>query len=87
MSGIDGRNPSDDFAALQKELDSYSEELAKKSFIIALNKIDTEEGKENLTSFKSRFPPEKYPLFEISALSGEGTDTLLETVKTLVQKR
>ena len=40
VSGQEGRNPIDDFYAINKELKKYSEKLAKRKQIIVANKID-----------------------------------------------
>lgn len=87
LSGIDGRDPFDDFEILQNELKSYSEEMLKKPFLVALNKIDTKEGQENLKHFKKKFPFDPSLLFEISALTKEGLSPLVEAVRKLAQAK
>lgn len=79
-SGIDGRNPSDDFKVLKKELKSYSSELLKRPYLIALNKIDDEASQEHIRAFKKHFPKEKP--FLISALTGEGLKPLTSLLHT-----
>jgi GTP-binding protein len=77
-SGIDGRDPVQDFKVLKNELKSYSPELLKRPYIIALNKIDDESSIPHVKAFKKAFPKEK-PLL-ISAVSGEGLDKLQDTL-------
>lgn len=40
ISGIDGRNPEEDFLKINRELENYSEKLARKPQIVVANKID-----------------------------------------------
>ena len=77
-SGIDGRNPSDDFRVLRKEMESYNPEMMDKPFLVALNKIDTDEAAENIKQFHKDFKFAKNQLFEISASRGDGLPELLD---------
>lgn len=74
MSGIEGRNPYDDYVTIREELKNYSEKLSKKEEIIVANKMDMPSSKENLKEFKKKVNKE---VFEISALNNEGIDKLL----------
>lgn len=80
FAGIDGRDPISDFRALNLELDSYSQILAKKSQIVVANKMDLPEARENLKAFKKKIRVEIVP---ISAATGEGLDELRERLKRL----
>lgn len=83
-SGIDGRTPSHDFRILREEIEAYNPELLERPYLVALNKIDTEESREHIEQFhqKYQFPP--HTLFEISAAYGEGLEMLMrELVKRL----
>lgn len=83
-SGIDGRTPAEDFRVLRQEMAAYNLEMLDRPYLVALNKIDTEESKENIEEFHRhyQFPP--HTLFEISAAYGEGVEPLLkEMVKRL----
>lgn len=73
-SGSDGRDPYEDFKVLQKELKSYNKELLKKEFVVALNKADLLDAHIYIPEFKKKY---KGPLFEISALTGQGVSDLL----------
>lgn len=77
-SGIDGRDPKQDFITLQEELKAYDPLLLKKPFAVALNKIDAEEALENIQVFKSFYPFDPATLFEISAKTGEGIPSLIQ---------
>lgn len=79
-SGIDGRNPIDDYTVLRDELNSYNPEMAARPYMIALNKIDTEEAAENVKLFEKKFRKEKDHIFRISALNKDGLDELKERI-------
>ncbi|MCB1113769.1 MAG: GTPase ObgE [Chlamydiia bacterium] len=77
-SGIDGRDPASDFKVLKKELEAYSPELAKRPYLVALNKIDDDESIAHLAKFEKEFPEEK--VFFISALTKEGLEELTAAI-------
>lgn len=81
-SGIDGRNPVDDFHVLREELASYSKELRKKPFLVLLNKMDTEEAKIHAKEFHKQYASESFLLLEISALNKDGLPKLLNTLQS-----
>ena len=79
VSGIEGRDPKEDFEAINKELRSFSEELANAPQIVAANKSDIA-APEQVAEFK-RFIEEKgYQFFEISAATKKGTQELMYAV-------
>lgn len=80
-SGIDGRNPYDDFEVLQSELQKYNPEMSQRPSLIVLNKIDTEESKEHIIDFKAKYQGSTKNLFEISAETGAGLPKLLAAIK------
>ncbi len=84
-SGIDGRNPMDDYRVLRSELSSYNEEMLKRPYLIVLNKIDAEESAENCLVFCKQFADESALIFKISALTGEGLESLEEAISTKVK--
>lgn len=83
-SGIDGRHPVDDFRVLRSELEAYNPELLERPYIVVLNKIDTEESKENVKQFKKHYAKERKRLYEISALNGKGLTELRQAIEELV---
>lgn len=85
-SGIDGRTPSHDFRVLREEIQAYNPELLERPYLVALNKIDTEESKEYIAQFYRdySFPP--HTLFEISAVYGEGLESLLREMINRLMK-
>lgn len=75
-SGIDGRNPADDFRVLRNELATYNPEMLERPYFVVLNKIDAEESLENIKQFYKEFPLDPSLVFEVSAIIGEGVKEL-----------
>lgn len=78
VSGIEGRDPLDDFRVLQNELRAYEPTLLGKPSLIVLNKIDLEGASENVSRFRKEVTTT--PIFEISALQNIGISTLQEAI-------
>ncbi len=85
VSGVEGRDPVEDFKKINSELSAYSKTLASLPQIIALNKCDVYGAEENVKLFKKKFG-RKYKIFMISAVSGEGTKELIEGVFNVLQQ-
>lgn len=83
MAGIDGRDPLQDYEALNRELKFYSKEVAKKPQILVANKIDLEQAGENLKRFKTKF---RRKIIEISAKENINTDRLINEIHKELQK-
>lgn len=82
MSGIEGRNPYEDYLTIRKELENFSPKLIQKPEIIIANKMDIEASKENLEKFKQKV---KVPIYEVSAIQNKGLDEVLKALKELVK--
>ena len=74
MSGIEGRNPYDDYLVINKELENFGHNLLDKPMIIIANKMDMESSKKNLEEFKKKVDKE---IFEVSAINNDGLDKVL----------
>lgn len=83
MAGVDGRNPIDDFRAINKELKLYSKEVAAKGQILVANKMDLEPALENLKAFKKQIKGKVHP---ISALEKKGLEALIEAIGKKLQE-
>lgn len=86
LSGIEGRDPFEDFCLLQDEIRAYNPDMLNKPFLTVLNKMDCEEAKEHFTSFKQRYPFPPETLFHISALAGEGLESLVSAMRQFKNK-
>jgi GTP-binding protein len=84
-SGIEGRDPIDDFRVLQNELRAYQPELLEKPSLIVLNKMDVEGAAENIERFRQEVTSAE--IFAISALEKAGLPPLLNAIQNLVQNQ
>lgn len=79
--------PPDPVAAvltLQEELRQYNPSLLQKTAIIAATKIDALQEKERPASLKSFCADEGFPFLSISSVTGEGMETLLRKLSSMV---
>ncbi|MDP4099757.1 MAG: GTPase ObgE [Bacillota bacterium] len=76
MSGLEGRDPYDDYLTINQELSEYNLRLTERPQIIVANKMDMPEAAENLEAFKEKLTDD-YPVFPISAVTREGLRELL----------
>lgn len=79
-SGIDGRDPVQDYKVLKSELKKYDPSLLKRPSLVLLNKIDMEESLQNIKRFKKAFRFTKDTLFEVSAMTGLGLEVVLQQI-------
>ncbi|MGX7172743.1 GTPase ObgE [Enterococcus ratti] len=93
MSGMEGRDPYEDYVAINQELSSYNLRLLERPQIIVANKMDMPSAKENLKKFKKQLNQEKedefaetIPIFPISGVTRKGIDALLNTTADLLEK-
>ena len=87
VSGIEGREPVDDFDTISAELESFSEELANRPRIIAANKCDMlPEGESDaLRSLETLADAMGYPLVKISTATREGIPELLHLIENTLR--
>ena len=80
VSGSEGRDPIEDFEAINKELHEYSEELASRPQIVVANKCDIlGDNREPIERFKAYVEERGYTFFEISAAAHQGLKELIYT--------
>lgn len=84
ISACEDRNPLDDFVKINAELKGYSEKLAALPQVVALNKCDVAGAEENVAAFKKKYG-RKYKIFPITAVSGDGTDKLIQAVNEILK--
>ncbi|MBO6262996.1 MAG: GTPase ObgE [Clostridia bacterium] len=83
ISGIEGRDPYEDYKQINKELKKYSKELAKRPQIIVLNKCDIYGADENIKAFKKRLNY-RHKVFTVSAVKGEGLKELIDEIMKIL---
>lgn len=78
IAACEGRDPLDDYTTLNRELGSYSKELAKKPQVVGLNKCDLDTAEANIKRFKRAHP--RCAAYAVSAATGKGLKELLTAV-------
>lgn len=76
VSGLEGRDPIEDFKLINKELELYNENLSKKPMIVALNKSELDYN-DNASKFIEVFGKD-YKIFKISAVTTNGIKELID---------
>ncbi len=85
VSGVEGRDPFEDYLKINAELKNYSPLLAKLKQIVVLNKTDMYGAEENVKIFKEKLK-RKHRVVCISAITGEGLDNLKKIIyETLIK--
>lgn len=77
-SGIEGRDPVDDYHRINSELARYSEKLASRSQILVANKTDLPGAGEHLPRLRELAEGERIQILEVSAATGAGLLHLVE---------
>ena len=80
VSGSEGRDPIEDFEAINEELQQYSPDLATRPQIVVANKTDIMEDPENLEKLRAHVETKGYTLLELSAATHQGTRQLISKV-------
>lgn len=79
-SGLEGRDPVEDYHHINKELELYSEKLSKKPQVLACNKMDIPESAANFERIKSDLADNVLGIFPISAATNSGIKVLMDKV-------
>ena len=82
MSGMEGRDPVEDYRVIQHELKLYRGDLLDRSTIVVANKMDMPDAKENLARFRKETKTKPLP---VSAESGVGLELLKSRLLQLVR--
>lgn len=81
VSGSEGRDPVEDFDAINAELSQYSPELATRPQLVCANKTDIlDPDFDNLERLRAHVEALGYPLFELSAATHQGTRPLVAKI-------
>jgi len=86
VSGLEGRDPLEDYHKINNELTLYSERLAKRPQIIAANKMDLPEAQENYNRIVEFMEKEKREVYPVSAATGEGLEKLMWRTMQLLEE-
>jgi GTP-binding protein len=86
MSGMEGRDPYEDYVTINKELGSYNEDLLLRPQIIVANKMDLPGSEDNLTLFKEELNNPDMQIIPISAYTKDNLQELLYKTADLLEQ-
>ena len=86
ISGIEGRDPIDDFEKINEELRLYNEKLASRSQIVVANKSDLLFDETIYENFKKTMEEKGYEVFKMSAVTRDGVDQVIDRVSQLLNE-
>lgn len=84
ISGMEGRDPYEDYLKINAELKKYSKALGKLKQIIVANKCDCFGAGDKLKEFKAKLKNKK--VIPISAITGFGLDDLKKAIAETLKK-
>jgi GTP-binding protein len=84
VSGLEGRDPIEDYHKINKELSLYNERLSTRPQVIAANKMDLPESAENYQKLADYMEKEGREIYPVSAATGEGLPKLMQRVSQLL---
>lgn len=84
MSGLEGRDPFEDYETINEELKQYNLRLTERPQLIVANKMDMPEAEENLRLFKEKVG-DNVRIFPVSAITKQGLDNLLFATADLIE--
>lgn len=85
ISGIEGRNPIEDFDKINEELKLYKLRLSDKMQVVAANKADIPGAEENFQIFENEMNKRGIKVFKISAATNSGLKELMYYVSDLLE--
>ena len=80
LSWMPERDPIHEYEMINRELGSFSSDLAEKRQIIVFNKIDLPQVRENMEQLLPWFEERNLKVFAVSAVTGEGIPALLDEI-------
>jgi len=86
ISGIEGRDPLDDFRKINDEIKKYNPKLANRPQIVAANKIDLLEDDVVLNKFKEVLEAEGYEVIPMSTATNQGVQEVLNKAHSVLKQ-
>ncbi|MDH3530378.1 MAG: GTPase ObgE [Acidobacteriota bacterium] len=80
VSSISGRDPVEDYLAINRELLNYDKDLAKRPQIVVATKIDALDDEDRLETLRQKAAEDRRQFLEISSVTRTGTKELVFTV-------
>ncbi|WP_147803024.1 GTPase ObgE [Alkalicoccus halolimnae] len=84
MSGMEGRDPYEDYLTINQELEEYNMRLMERPQIVVANKMDLPDAETQLEMFKERVG-EDVEIYPISAVTKSGLQNLLRAVADKIE--
>lgn len=84
VSGMEGRDPLEDYRKINIELAAYNERLAGRPQIVAANKMDLPDARTHYPTIAAALQAEGREVFPISAATGEGVKQLIQRAAELL---
>lgn len=89
MSAMEGRDPFEDYLAINQELEAHNLRLLERPQIIVANKMDMPDAEENLVAFKKELAAyhdgDMPIIFAISGVTHQGVEALLQKTADLIE--
>jgi GTP-binding protein len=86
LSPVAGRDPVEDFKAINRELAAFKPDLAERPQVVALNKVDITEARARASEVLNFFAESGIRVFLVSAATGEGIKDLVNHVGGEVER-
>lgn len=85
IAGSENRDPCEDFTVINRELERYNPVLMSRTQIVAANKMDLPQAKENLERLRQALG-DSYEIFPVSAVTGAGLKELMFRAAALLEE-
>ncbi|MGI6189055.1 MAG: GTPase ObgE [Caldicoprobacteraceae bacterium] len=86
VSGMEGRDPIEDYNVINKELEAYSSKLMQRPQVVAANKCDIPGWEQNFEKLKEYLEPRGIKVFPISAVQKQGFKELLWEIENMLKE-
>lgn len=86
VSGIEGRDPLEDFYKINEELKNYSEKLAARPQIVAANKMELPGAEDNFNRVKAALEPLGFKVYQVSAVQNKGFAPMIDHIVGLLDQ-
>ncbi len=84
-AALEGTDPIENIEKIKAELEKYKEGLSERPTVIAVNKMDIPEAKENYEKIKAEYESDTVKVFPISAATNTGLDDMLAAVADILK--
>ncbi|MGL5439288.1 MAG: GTPase ObgE [Filifactoraceae bacterium] len=85
-SGIEGRDPYEDFIAINEELNLFNPKLMEREQFVIANKIDLIYDEEPLNKLIKKLEADGYKVFKMSGATKDGFDDIIEYINVKLKE-